>query len=237
MQPPQAARRGRGVGGLCHATPFSRACAGERGAEPWVSAPWGCWGALGHQQHCSRHRVPPSASRLCWLLSCRSRSSALRLLRGGTREGQGDGAQGWREMSQRGEEGLPSLPPAPPTLRDVGSGASLPAPHPGVSERCHKCHNAVRSQPAPAHRRLFPRPRLSSAWFSLACFLCHTVQSLGFGGGLCFINPISLVIQITLPFLLKVAGVRAGLAQSLSLNSNQIGPTGWQKLRGGRRDG
>ena len=44
-------------------------------------------------------------------------------------------------------------------------------------------------------------------------------------GGLCFINPISLVIQITLPFLLKVAGVRAGRTQSLSLNSNQIGST------------
>lgn len=112
-------------------------------------------------------------------------SPALRLLPGGTRDGEEDGVDGWGEMSRRGEEGLPCLPPAPPHTAGCGVGscitASPPAPGPGALECCHKCHTVVRSQPAPARRRLVPL--LSPAWFSLACFLCHTVQSLGFGGG------------------------------------------------------
>lgn len=52
-------------------------------------------------------------------------------------------------------------------------------------------------------------------------------------GGLFFINPISLVIQITLPFLLKVAGVRAWRTQSPSLNSNQIRSTRVAKAQRG----
>lgn len=166
---------------------------------------------------------------MCWLLPCPAASPR------GTRDGEEDGVDGWGEMSWCGEEELPCLPPAPPHTAGCGVGscitASPPAPGPGALECCHKCHTAVRSQPAPARRRLVPL--LSPAWFSLVCFLCHTVQSLGFGGGLFFINPISLVIQITLPFLLKVAGVRAWRTQSPSLNSNQIRSTRVAKAQRG----
>lgn len=68
----------------------------------------------------------------------------------------------------------------PRKLRDMGSGAISELLH---QPCCYKCHNTARSQPAPACGRLVPHPWLSPEWFSLVCFLCHTVQSLGFGGG------------------------------------------------------
>lgn len=156
----------------------------QQAAEPWVSAAWGCWGARGHQRHGSRHRVLPSPSRLCWLMLWAALPRCFSWGGPGMGKETGDG-WGGNVTLWGGRAAL--LATRPPHAAGCGVrshiGASPPAPRPGVLERCHKCHNAVRSQPAPARRRLILCPRLSPAWFSLACFLCHTVQSLGFGGG------------------------------------------------------
>lgn len=146
--------------------------------------------------------------------------------------GTGKETEGCGEVSRCGQEGPPRSPPAPLARcswwgRYRSCSSSLSPRQIRASPQMPQ-RGQVSARACPQEAR--PCPRLSLAWFSLVCFLCHTVQSLGFEGGkggLCFINPISLVIQITLPK--SEPGAHKALTQTRS------DPLAWQKLRAGSR--
>lgn len=157
---------------------------GEQQLSPGGSTAWGCWGARGHQQLSSPRRILPSPSWLPWLLPDAVGSLPCGFSRW-TRDGEGDEADGCGEMSQGGQKGPPLMPAAPlapcswwglcrscscsPSSRRIRAWPQMPQRGQGSASAC------------PQEAR--PCPRLSLAWFSLVCFLCHTVQSLGFEGG------------------------------------------------------
>lgn len=166
--------------------PISKASAGERGAaaEPWVSTAWGCRGARGHQQLSSPHRILPITLPVVLAPALMQGQPSPGFSRW-TRDREGDEADGCGEMSQCGQEGPPRLPPAPlarcSSWARYRSCSSSPSPRrirawPQMPQR-----GQVSASACPQEAR--PCPRLSLAWFSLVCFLCHTVQSLGFEGG------------------------------------------------------
>lgn len=175
----------QGMGGSAPLPPSARLLQGkgeQQAAEPWVSTAWGCRGSRGHQPFSSPHRILPLPS---WLCCPDAVGSLPRGFSRGTRDGEGDRRLRRSVTSRCGQEGPPRSPPAPLARcswwgRYRRCSSSLSPRQIRASPQMPQ-RGQVSARACPQEAR--PCPRLSLAWFSLVCFLCHTVQSLGFEGG------------------------------------------------------
>lgn len=188
----------------------------------------GSRGARDHQQLSSPHRILPSPFCLHWLLPWCSGQPVPWLLPVDPGWGRRPGRWLWRNV----------------TVWAGRATSFATSPLAGCSSwgRCQSCSSSpsprrIRASPqtpqgtqvsaSACPQEALPCPRLPSVVFISVFSLSHCAEPRVWGGeeGLCFINPISLVIQITLPK--SEPGAHKDLTQTRS------DPLGWQKLRAG----